>query len=476
LSDRAVRGSHRKPFGASRYDAGEQPSGAEAVSRSNPFWIAQRQGQKWRDESVLAAIDWLTSFTDSRDWSRRMDGVRRDFEEGQQAWAAGERRLLFDPKDGIAWYVFQASAYAAVRQDWFEPEAFRITPVFRRLGQLMPELKMVTGIEDRVSHLMNAGKSQADDNLFELLVAGAYQCRSWNAEFAQARPGIAQTHDLTVSSGRRRWAVECKRVNRSGYEAAEYEHGLRLAKPVHKICREKSCSLVIEVIYDVQLSEVGDTHLAERVEAFLDDPRRGAWSDPLSRGQVRHVDWRLAREVLEHDDVFFGSSRMVELLVGTYEPDVDHDVAADWTPAPERPLHATAVSRASVVSWRSASMEAARRKARHFKSIVAKAEKQLPDDCPGVVHVGYEARDGNSVDDLRHWLNSAEMKTFAPNGSRLRWVYGNYLSPEHVNARDESCALSETTAAYKIGRHRTLAPLPCHLLFHNGGGRRGVHW
>jgi hypothetical protein len=447
------------------------------VTRDIPFWIAQRKGQDWRDEAILSAIDWLTSFVDSGYWARRMDKARQTFDAGRQAWAAGERRPLFDPNDAIAWYAFQANAYAAARRDWFEPEAYRIAPVFRRLGQLLPELKTVSGIADRISKLMNEGRSQPDDGLFELLVAGAYKCRSWNSvEFVPEQPGVAKTHDLITSSGRRRWAVECKRVNRSGYEAAEYEHGQRVAKRLHDLCHARNCSLVVEVVYQVELSEVGDTYLAERAEDFLGDPRRGNWSDSLSQGQVRRVDWRLARAILETDDVFFGSSRMVKLLVGTYVPNVDHSVAADWTPAPQRPLHATAMSRASVVSWLSASANAAKRKARHFRSLVAKAEEQLPDDCPGIVHVGYEARDGNSVDDLRHAMNSAEMKTFTAKQSQLRWVYGNYLSPEHTNARNESCALSETTATYKIGKHRSTPPLPGHLLFDAGRGRPGVHW
>lgn len=447
------------------------------VSGTDPFWIAQRNGQDWRDETILSAIEWLASFVDSGDWARRMGKTREKFDAAKQAWVAGERHPLFDPNDAIAWYAFQANAYAAARWDWFEPEAFRIAPIFLRLGQLLPELKTVSGIEDRVSKLMNGGRSQPDDGLFELLVAGAYKCRSWSAvEFVPERPGVAKTHDLMVSSGRRRWAVECKRVNRSGYEAAEYDHGLRVAARVHDLCRLQNCSLVVEAVYLVELAEVGDSYLAERAEEFLRDPRRSNWSDSLSRGRVRHVDWRLARTVLEHDDVFFGSSRMVELLAGTFVPNFDHSVSADWTPATQRPLHATAMSRASVVSWLSASSNAAKRKARHFRSLVAKAEEQLPDDCPGIVHVGYEARDGNSVDDLRHAMNSAEMKTFTPSRSQLRWVYGNYLSPEHTNAHNESCAISETTATYKVGNHRTTSPLAGHLLFDAGPGRPGVHW
>ena len=447
------------------------------MTQGVPFWLAQRRGQDWRDEAILSAIDWFTSFADSGDWARRIQKAHQTFDAARQTWVTGERCPLFDPNDGIAWYAFQANAYAADRRDWFEPEAFRIAPVFRRLGQLLPELKTVSGIEGRIAKLMNGGRSQPDDGLYELLVAGAYKCRAWTAvEFVPEQPGVTKTHDLMVSSGRRHWAVECKRVNRSGYEAAEYDHGLRIAGYVHDLCRARKCSLVVAVSYKVELSEVGDTYLAERAEDFLADPRRTDWSDSVSQGRMRPVDWRLARAVLEHDDIFFGSSRMVELLVGTEMPNFDHSVAADWTPAPQRPFHATAMSQASVVSWRSTSPNAAKRKARHFRSLVAKAEEQLPADFPGIVHVGYEARDGNSVDDLRHAMNRAEMKTFKANQSQLRWVYGNYLSPEHTNARNESCALSETTATYKVGNHRTTSPLPAHLLFNAGQGRPGAHW
>ena len=443
----------------------------------NPLWIAQRYGQDWRDEDVLAATGWLTSFVEASVWSQRMERVRQTFSAGKKKWAMGEHSPLYDPNDVIAWYVFQANAYAENREDWFEPEAFRISPVFRRLGEILCDLRAVTGVEERVYKLMNANKGQADDGLYELLVAGAYKSRLWKSvEFVQEQPGIAKTSDLMVKSGRRRWAVECKRVNRSGYEAAEYQHGLRLASALHHLCNMRKCSLIVEVIYFVELSEISANYLAVRAERFLNDPSLHTWSDAFGRGQVRHVDWRLARAVLHYDYVFYGSSRMVELLAGEYRSNFDHSMAAEWLPAPLRPLHATAINRASVVSWRSASEEAARRKARHFKSLVAKAEEQLPKDCPGVIHVGYEARDGNSVDALRHHLNDVEMRKFSPSASQLRWVYGNYLSPEHTNNPNESCALSETTATYKIGNHRIQPPLPGHILFSAGQGRLGVHW
>ena len=81
---------------------------------------------------------------------------------------------------------------------------------------------------------------------------------------------------------------------------------------------------------------------------------------------------------------------MIELLVGQYDHKDDHSMAAKWCPSPTRPHYASMVYQASVVSWRSQSFEAASRKAKHFKSLVGQAAKQLPGDRPGAVHIGLE--------------------------------------------------------------------------------------
>jgi hypothetical protein len=442
----------------------------------SPFWIAQRHGQDWIDQDVLRAIDWLTSVVPSRDWAKRLAQTKQNFESAKSAWADGNQAPLFDPKDTMAWYVFQASAYASNREDWYEPEAFRIVPVLRRLGQILPRLTLVDGVMDRVQHLMTGGRGQPDDGLFELLVAGAYK-RVWDkVALVAERPGVAKTQDILVSASRRRWAVECKRVNQSGYEKTEQSKAKLLAEMVHALCKSRRRSIVVEVNFKVELSDVPVPYLMERARAFLDRSSNGRWDDEFGKGAVRNVDWTLARAVLEQDDVFFGSSRMVELLVGRYSSTVDHSVAAEWIPAEARPLHATSVSQASVVSWMSGSIEAAQHRARHFRALVANATLQLPDDCPGVIHVGYEARTGNGGDGFRHHLNSLEMRTFDPKEKRLRWVYGNYLLPEHPTARNESAAMTETTATYKIGRHQTPEPLADHGLLSDDLSELGGYW
>ena len=51
-----------------------------------------------------------------------------------------------------------------------------------------------------------------------------------------------------------------------------------------------------------------------------------------------------------------------------------------------------------------------------------------------------------------------------PSTSRLRWVYASYFVPEITTAPNESWAITETTAPYKVGSHNTKWPLPDHLL------------
>ncbi len=111
----------------------------------------------------------------------------------------------------------------------------------------------------------------------------------------------------------------------------------------------------------------------------------------------------------------------------------------------------------------------------HFRSLVARASEQLSGHRKGVIHVGYEAVGGNSVDARRHLLNLREMQTFEPGESGLRMVYGNYFTPELVTARNESAAVSETTALYPVGLDQELEPLPGHMLFADEDGKLGSH-
>lgn len=446
---------------------------------SEILWTAQRHGHDWRDVDCERAIAWLTSFVKSDEWHKRMDSVHSKFQAAKADWANGDRTPLFDPADLMAWYVYQAQRYAdpALRPDFFIPQGYRLAPIFRRLGQLVPVLDEVQGVAERVARLMTHGKTQPDDGIYELLVAAAYKTRGWKrVAFVPETPGVKKQPDLFVERGRSSWAAECKRAGRSGYLRDELAAAETMSSKVHKVSRSAGRSLRMIVRFDAELTALDSDYLEKHAQRFVDGSEGFEWEDEGGKGIVMDVDWRPLRHCLKTDDIYFGSSRMIELLLKRYDDFLDYDVAGEWLPARGRPLHATSVDHVSLVGWRSVSAASVHRKAQHFRSVVGRAADQLPGDRPGVIHVGYEATAGNTQDGRRHFSNRLEMLTFDPQESRLRWVCANYMMAEHVTSKDESAAISETTAWYPIGRTKTPEPLKGHLLFDDGIGRPGSHF
>ncbi|MGB8289463.1 hypothetical protein [Rhizobium ruizarguesonis] len=448
------------------------------MAKNDPDWTATSAGHDWRDDELMLAVAWLKSFVPSRDMERRLDAAKAFLVVAREKMREGVQAPLYDPSDTAAWYILQAQTYATDRAFWTPEGVMRVAPFLTRIGKELPLLLSVKGAEERASRLMLTDRRQPDSGIYELLVAMAYRRGGWDrVEFVPETPGRGRTPDLNVYRPRSRWAVECKRLAPSPYAAREKLQGIKLAEAVHALSLEKGESVVVEVRYKIELADVPDDYLVPHVRSAIERRSLTPWDDEIASGRVRPVNWELTRKILRADYVYFGSSRMVELLAGYYAHDADHSMAAKWRPWPDRPEYADAVYHASVVTWRSLSKAAVRQKARHFRKILADAEGQLPPDRPGVIHIGIESNAGSQVDYLRHLSNILEARLFEPRNSRLRWVYGNYFVPEATTQKDESWAITETMVPYRIGSHRTQWPLPDHMLVSEEGYHRpGMHW
>ena len=326
--------------------------------RPDVMWSAQRHGQDWKDEAVLSGADWLESLVPSKEWTSRVAATEATFKAAKAKWAEGRRVQLFNPDDRVAWYLHQARRYAdpVLRPDYFLPEGYRIAPLLRRIGQLLPDFRRIEGAEDRVARLMTENLSQPDDGIYELLVAGAYSRRGWDSvAFVPEAPGIGKRHDLLVSRPGSRWAVECKRAGQSRYSSRERLAGERIAERVHAILRDVGRSLIVCVNYRDELHLLGDDYLVDKVMLFLEGYERYEWADAGGEGVIMDAMLQPLQSVMLDDDIYFGSSRMLELLLGKYDPTLDFTMAGDWEPAEGRPLHARWVDRVSLVTWRSTS-------------------------------------------------------------------------------------------------------------------------
>lgn len=256
--------------------------------RRQRYWLAQRHGQDWRDRYIEAALRWLVAQVPDAEWSSRAFATEAGFQAAKVEWAQGKRVPLFDARDAVAWYVHQARCYAdpVLRPDFFEPEGYRIAPLFRRLGQLLPTLRKVPGADERAYRIMTDGRSRPDDGIYELLVAGAYRRRGWTqVAFVPETPTMKRP-DLFVDRGRSHWAVECKRAGRSSYEREERFAADRMAEGAHAVSREARRPLAIAVRFIDELHKLSDDYLREKAIRFVSNGQPHEWDDEGGAGMV----------------------------------------------------------------------------------------------------------------------------------------------------------------------------------------------
>lgn len=447
------------------------------IDRS-PLWIAPRTGQDWICDDTKRAVEWLRSFVPEVEMAKRLQHCQRTYLENRERWEDGQDVEIFDKKDEMAWFIFQAETYAIGREFWVPDEAARIVPYLQKIGRDLNHLKRVVGGETRAERLMTSDRSQPEGGIYELLVAGAYMRHGWSTvEFVDETPGRGRTPDLHVSKPGTRWAVECKRIMRSGYAAREEKAGKLLASKVHELSENCGQSFVLDVRFHEELDAYHEAYLKDRIEEFLPINGTVENSDGRTDIRLRPVQWDLVRSIMSSDFIYIGSTRMMEIISGQHEHGASHSLNVKCRRAESKPSYADVIYHASLVNWASFSRAAQRAKADHFKRKIANAEGQLPDDCPGVVHIGMESLGHQMIDQRRHLQNHLIAREFTASKSRLRWIYGNYFQVEVTTRQDESCAMEESMAPYRIGKHRTKEPLPGHLLVADDQvAIEGLHW
>ncbi|WP_374321529.1 hypothetical protein [Brevundimonas sp.] len=438
------------------------------MANEDPLWIARRDGQDWRDDDVQAAIDWLRGLAPAADMAARIEAQRQGLDAALAVWRDGGQAPPTDGQDPAAWWLLQGADFADGRRHSVPEEAARITPLLKRIGADLEILRGIPGAEERAGRLLTERRTSMDAGVYELLVALAWRRDGWTVEFVPEQRGGPATPDFLASRANRRWAVECKRLDRSTYAINEAAHGARLANPVHDLLREAGPPLVVETVYNVELQDVPDGYLVERVREALAE-HRGGWADATAIGRLRPPDAAGLLQVMARDDVYYGSRRMIQLTAGALQPEWDYSFSGRWTPAEGRPFYATDLHHASVVGWTCRAPRALETKSGHFRRTLGRAERQLPTDRPGVVHIGIESTGEARVDRERFMANLIETWIYRPENRRFRWVNVNYFRSEVSLQRDTNWDFDETFAPLKIGRHRTPQPVPLQALVATDG-------
>jgi hypothetical protein len=199
-----------------------------------------------------------------------------------------------------------------------------------------------------------------------------------------------------------------------------------------------------------------------------------AWNDDVSEGQLKILDLKPLQGELENTFVLQGSSRLMEIITGEYIRNRSYLQSLRVQPG-ENPRYIDSCDLAIVLRWQSRSDAAISGKARDVFRKLVEASRQLPEDQRSIVHIGFEAVEGDQVEQSRYSKIIATTSEFDPEGKRLEYVYCHYFVPE--SPPDQSWAFDETTQIRAI---RPEGPPPLEEQFlimpEDATERLGPHW
>lgn len=446
---------------------------------SPDIFDADLKPDDWPDDPELRrAVDWLLSFVPPEEWKRRRFAALQHFIDsltGGSPDHSGKGRF-FDDRDRFAWYLFLGQAFLDHPTIYDFTYGSRVIPVLTAIGRNLDLLLEVEGVEDRVRRMVGPEKSQPNACLFELLVAAAYRREGARVAFLEEKPGVAKTHDMDVSLGALSWAVECKRMEGGEYSEGERAHARELWLPVAQEFHRRGLSVLASADFIVEMDKVPRAYLAEKARQWS---CAGAlltqtWSDAISVGRIQRLDLKPLQRVLLTQDVAMNSSRLHELLTGQYKRNA-RIISTLQVKLSDNPLYMDSCDAGCVFDWESRSEAAIDKRARDVFKRAAEGCRQLPDGRPGIVHVGFEAVEGDEVEALRHTKVMQSLAGLDPEGKQLEYVYVSWFAPE--SPPDTSMAFDETCHWQAI-RPQKPRPLEHGLLALPEGQptRAGVHW
>ena len=432
----------------------------------------------WSDDPDLRrGLDWLKSFMAEAEWKARRRAVAERLYDTalQRITDPSDKGRFFPESDVIGWYLFLGEAFLDHAGNYDPMFGARVVPILHAIGSNLTLLQGVTGLGTRVRRLIGADKRQPNGGLFELLVAAAYRRAGAEVAFRGEQPGRTRTHDMDVRLDGRTWAVECKRMETSEYGERERLRMRELWGPSAAWLSRAERNVFCDVHLAIEVGHVPPHYLTSKVKQWLSSSLPSLlWKDEVGYGAVGDLDLEPLRSVLATDIVLATGSRMLELLSGRYDrfPSCIQVMRMKFA---QNPRYVEDCDLAILLRWECIAPASIDRKARDVFAKVAEANDQLPEGTPGIVHIGFEAVDGDIVEQARYEKILTSAQRFDPGSKRLEYIYCHYFVPESPS--DQVFAFDETTQWCSI---RPTSPRPLEkgfLLMPKAAiDRDGTHW
>lgn len=410
-----------------------------------------------QDQDVEAALNWLARMScDAPAFWRRIEAAQAHY----RAFTEASQNLGQDPDlvdlgpDVVGSFLAQAKSLLDSRRTYDVALASRCIPWIKQLGVNANELLRVSGAAERARRMLADASTAPDGPMLELVIGGNYASDGLDVTFVPEAPGQAKTPDLHLflPGVAEPLAIELKRLRQGQYELEERARHRLIFRRAAAIIDARSLSLHIDVTYTRELKDVPEGYLAERLSRFLASPLvlPGAypWRDGFGGGEIKPANLPAVREDTRESSLYFGT-KMARLLSGGQVQDSGYHLAAGGEPDQRDPRYMDEVRYASVVTWQCTAAESIQKKARHVKSRLVEAEKQVRSAGIGIIHLAMDAEANCESSDLRRERNKQAILEFKSE-SQVAALYVHYLVPRISEAH--SWLVDETVDNFGAGR------------------------
>jgi hypothetical protein len=423
------------------------------------------------------AVKWFKSLMPAGEWEQRRDAVAKRFYQslvGEFVDPTGVGRF-FDDRDSFGWYLFLGEAFTDHPWNYEIVFGCRVVPILAAIGRNLDSLLKVEGFVERASRILGSEKSQPNGGLFEVLVAAAYARSGAKVSFKAEAPGQSKTYDLDVELNGKRWAVECKRIELGEYGERERLRMRELwirqsAQLIHS-----NLSAILNANFHVELHNVPDDYFVDKIQSYIKLQRASfSWSDEICSGIISCLDLRPIQEALAESYLPFPSPKFNTMLTGRYIR-YDNILIVQKVKHAPNPYYLEEVDLAVAARWKCSAGASIDKHARDIIGKLAEANSQLPENIPGVIHIGFEALGDDKIEQHRYEKIINTARNFDSGNKKLEYIYCNYFSPE--SSPSEIWAFDETVQWLGIDDgHGKPLKLGMVVLPDEEAGRSGVHW
>lgn len=382
------------------------------------------------DEHISLGLEWLCQVQGDRStFLSRLEKAQHKYitSTNESAYFGKDFDIKLYGNDIVASFFAQAKSLLDNRRSYDVSTASNIIPWVKQFGRNCHLIDAIPGAKDRAKRMLEDETVYPDTALFELVVAGNYADRGYQVEFIPEQKGITKTPDLKYrNQSGQDFYIECKRLQKGKYEAAEKQHHRALINYTETMRIIEKFNLWMDITYKSEVKYVPHNYIYEHLKHYKN--QLYTWDDIYGQGVVRPVSlYPLLTDILVNGSIML-NTKFARLMKGTTLRNEYYNIYTRAKPDDRDNRFIEFVHQAALVTWRCVNEASFEGRSKHVTSLLKKIDDQLMNYGPSVAHIAIDVDVQGDVADKRRQKNIEAISRFKPNSKLCRTMV-HYMVP-----------------------------------------------